>query len=307
MLSLANAPVSWGVDFPDQPGAPPWTEVLDGIAAAGYRNVELGPYGFLPEDSAALREALGERGLRAAGGLLYEPFHDPGAHGAIRELAARVIDWVAGAGGAYVLLIPLVDGERGGWAGRAVGAPRMDGARRAAMASLLDELAERAEATGLVAALHPHAGTYVESRAEVDELMAGAGSSLRLCVDTGHCLYGGIDPIELVRDYASVLAGFHLKDLDTARLRRSLEAGHGFEAAVGDGVFTPLGRGNVDFAGLAATLAGLGFEGWATVEQDIEPGAGGDPVADAVASRTYLAGIGLLGPEENPLARELVD
>jgi inosose dehydratase len=295
MLQLANAPVSWGVDFPDQPGAPPWDEVLDGIAAAGYRHVELGPHGFLPEDAAALREALEERGLRAAGGLLYEPFHDPGAHGAIRELAVRVMNWIAGAGGAYVLLIPLVDGERDGWAGRAHEAPRMDGARRAAMASLLDELAGRAAATGLVAAVHPHAGTHVETRAEVDELLGGAGSELRLCVDTGHCLYGGIDPVALVRDYASILAGFHLKDLDTARLRRSLEAGHGFEAAVGDGVFTPLGQGDVDFAGLAAALRELRVGGWATVEQDIEPGAEGDPVADAVVSRTFLAGVGLAG------------
>src|SRR5918992_1227409 len=102
MLELANAPVSWGVDFPDQPGAPPWTEVLDGIAAAGYRNLELGPYGFLPQDPGALLEALEARGLRAAGGLLYEPFHDPGAHAAIRALAARVIDWTARAGGAYL-------------------------------------------------------------------------------------------------------------------------------------------------------------------------------------------------------------
>jgi inosose dehydratase len=295
VLRLANAPVSWGVDFPDQPGAPPWAEVLDGIAAAGYRNVELGPHGFLPEDPATLREALEERGLSAAGGLLYEPFHDPGAHGAIRELAARVIAWIAGAGGRYLLLIPLADGERDAWAGRAHAAPRMEGARRKAMASLLDELAERAAAAGLVAAVHPHAGTHVETRAEVDELLASVGSGLRLCVDTGHCLYGGIDPVELVRDYASIVAGFHLKDLDTARLRRSLEAGHGFEAAVGDGVFTPLGQGDVDFAGLAATLRELGAGGWATVEQDIEPGADADPVADAVASRTFLAGMGLAG------------
>jgi inosose dehydratase len=293
MLELANAPVSWGVDFPGQPGVPPWSEVLDGIAAAGYRNVELGPYGFLPEDPPELREALAERGLRAAGGLLYEPFHDPGSHGAIRDLAARVIEWIAAAGGAYLLLIPVVDGERDGWAGRAREAPRLDGASRKAMASLLDELAERAAAAGLVAAVHPHAGTHVETRAEVDELMADAGGRLRICVDTGHCLYGGIDPAELVRDYAAVLAGFHLKDLDTARLRRSVEAGRGFEAAVRDGVFTPLGEGDVDFVALAATLRELGLRGWATVEQDIEPGTESDPVADAVASRSFLLAAGL--------------
>src|ERR687896_236520 len=148
MLELANAPVSWGVDFPDQPGAPSWDRVLDGIAGAGYRHVELGPYGFLPTDPSELREALAVRGLRAAGGLLYEPFHDPDAHGAIRGLAAKVIDWIAGAGGSYLLLVPLVHGERERLAGRARQAPRLDAERQAAMAALLDELAERAPAAG---------------------------------------------------------------------------------------------------------------------------------------------------------------
>jgi inosose dehydratase len=293
MLKLANAPVSWGVDFPDQPGAPPWEQVLDGIAAAGYRNVELGPYGFLPADEAELREALDRRGLRAAGGLLYEPFHDPEAHDAIRGLAGEVIDWIAGAGGSYLLLIPIVDEERDGWAGRGAGAPRLDPERHTAMARFMEELAERAAAGGLVPAVHPHAGTHVESRAEIDALLSDLGGTLRLCVDTGHCLYAGIDPVALVRDYAQLLAGFHLKDLDTARLRRSLDAGRGFEAAVADGVFTPLGKGDVDFRDLASALRELKLAAWATVEQDIDPRRPSDPLADAVESRRFLAGVGL--------------
>jgi inosose dehydratase len=296
MLELANAPVSWGVDFPDQPGAPRWQTVLDGIAAAGYRNVELGPYGFLPRDPGELRDALEERGLRTAGGLLYEPFHDPDAHADVRELASEVIDWIAGAGGNYLLFIPVVNLEREAWAGRAAEAPGLDGVRWAAMIALLEELAARAEAAGLVPAVHPHAGTHVETRAEVDALLAELdGGPLRLCVDTGHCLYGGIDPAALVRDYARIVAGFHLKDLSTARLARALDAGRGFEAAVADGVFTPLGGGDVDFAGLARTLAELDLEAWATVEQDIDPRSPADPVADAVSSRGFLAGAGLAG------------
>jgi inosose dehydratase len=293
MLELANAPVSWGVDVPDQRGIPPWEHVLDGIAEAGYRNVELGPYGYLPRDPGELREALAARGLRAAGGLLYEPFHDRAAHAAIRALAAVVIDWIAAAGGTYLLLIPIVDRARDGWAGRARGAPRLDAARHAVMAGFLDELAERAASAGLVPAVHPHAGTHVETRAEVDSLLAAVGGTLRLCVDTGHCLYGGIDPVALVRDYAPLVAGFHLKDLSEARLRRSLDAGRGFEASVADGVFTPLGRGDVDFEGLRRALLELDLRAWATVEQDIDPGAASDPLADAVASRRFLEGAGL--------------
>jgi inosose dehydratase len=293
MLTLANAPVSWGVDFPDQPGAPPWDRVLDGIAGAGYRNVELGPYGFLPRDPVELREALAERGLHAAGGLLYEPFHDPEAHGSIRALATEVIDWISGAGGSYLLLIPLVHPGREAWAGRAGRAPRLDAARQTAMAAFFDDLAERAAAAGLVPAVHPHAGTDLETRAEIDALLSKVGGTLRLCVDTGHCLYGDIDPVALVRDYSSLVVGFHLKDLATARLQRSLEAERGFEAAVADGVFRPLGEGDVDFEALTEALRELDLRAWATVEQDIDPRLPSDPVADAVASRRFLAGVGL--------------
>jgi inosose dehydratase len=296
MLQLANAPVSWGVDFPGQPAAPSWRRVLDGIAAAGYRYVELGPYGYLPRDPGEVRGELAERGLRPAGGLLYEPFHDPAAHGEIRALAARVVEWVSRAGGSYLLLIPVVNVERERWAGRAADAPPLDASRRSAMAGLIDELAARASGAGLVPAVHPHAGTHVETRAEVDALLAETrAETLRLCVDTGHCLYGGIDAVGLVGDYAPIVAGFHLKDLSTARLRRALEARRGFDAAVAEGVFTPLGRGNVDFAGLATALRQLRFRGWATVEQDIDHRSAGDPVADAVASRRFLARVGLAG------------
>ena len=290
---LANGPVSWGVDFADQPGAPPWEQVLNGIAAAGYRHVELGPYGYLPRDAARLREALGERGLRAAGGLLYEPFHDPRGHEAIRGRAQEAIDWISAAGGAYLLLVPIVDAERDAWAGRAHAAPPLDAARHTAMARFLGELADRADTAGLVTALHQHAGTHVETRDELDALLTKLDGRLRLCVDTGHCLYAGIDPVALVCEYAPLVAGFHLKDLDGQRLRRSLDAGQGFESAVADGIFTPLGQGDVDFRGLAEALRELDLDAWATVEQDIDPRLPSDPVADAAESRRFLAGVGL--------------
>ena len=50
-IEVANGPVSWGVDRPDMPGAPPWEEVFDEIGEAGYRLCELGPLGYLPDDN----------------------------------------------------------------------------------------------------------------------------------------------------------------------------------------------------------------------------------------------------------------
>jgi len=66
-IEVANGPVSWGVDRPDLPGAPPWEEVFDEISEAGYRLCELGPLGYLPNDNQQVRVELDARGLGVAG------------------------------------------------------------------------------------------------------------------------------------------------------------------------------------------------------------------------------------------------
>ena len=69
-LRLATGPVSFGVDFADAPGNPPWSEVVAGIDAAGYRWTELGPLGYLPPDE------LARRGIGVTGGFVFEPLLD---------------------------------------------------------------------------------------------------------------------------------------------------------------------------------------------------------------------------------------
>ena len=65
-IRIGNAPCSWGVEFPDDPRNPNWRSVLKDCAAAGYKGIELGPVGFMPEDPAILAEAreLAARGVR---------------------------------------------------------------------------------------------------------------------------------------------------------------------------------------------------------------------------------------------------
>ena len=66
-IKIGNAPCSWGVEFADDPRNPSWTRVLDECKAAGYGGIELGPIGFMPEDPAALGDALRQRELELIG------------------------------------------------------------------------------------------------------------------------------------------------------------------------------------------------------------------------------------------------
>ena len=270
-LRLATGPVSWGVDFGDEPGRPPWLEMLDGVAAAGYAGTELGPLGYLGADPAA----LASRGLVLTGGFVFEPLHDPGSRAAVLAQARRVARRVGALGGRQLLVIDAVSPVRSATAGRSGDAQRLSGPRFDAMLETIAAVAAVARANGLQALVHPHAGTYIEFADEI----ARATEACPLCLDTGHCAYAGVDPAGL-----GEVAYLHLKDLDPSRVRRD------FWASVRAGAFVPLGSGCVDFAALLAALEARGFDGWAVVEQDRVPGAG-DPVRELIASRRFLEGL----------------
>ena len=76
----------------------------------------------------------------------------------------------------------------------------------------------RRRGRGVLAVLHPHVGTMVETRAEVDRVLDG--SAIRLCLDTGHLLIGGTDPLQLARQVPDRIAHAHLKDVDAALAAR---------------------------------------------------------------------------------------
>ncbi|HEX8104769.1 MAG TPA: TIM barrel protein, partial [Solirubrobacteraceae bacterium] len=150
------------------------------------------------------------------------------------------------------------------------------------------EIAAIAEAAGLVPAVHPHAGTYVEFADEIEAVADAAP----LCLDTGHLAFAGLAADEVYARFAERVVLLHLKDVDPAVRARAVAGGLGYWEAVAAGIFCPVGRGCVAFAALAARLREAAFAGWGTVEQDRVPG--GDPVADLVASREALEALGMV-------------
>ena len=282
-VRLATGPVSWGVDFAAAPQNPPYAEVLDGAAAAGFRWLELGPLGYLPSDAG---EQLAARGLGLTAGFVFEPLHDPGRLAGVLAAADATATRVTEAGGRFLVIIDAVSPERAATAGREGAAPRLRGASLAALHRAVDAVAGVALRRGLRPVLHPHSGSHVEFADEIEPLAEIA----ELCLDTGHLAYAGIDPAEAYRRWADRVPYLHLKDLDPERLAPD------FWGSVRAGAFRPLGEGVVDLAALAAALAAHGYDGWAAIEQDRDPAAPGDPVGDLVASRRHAEAL-LLGVE----------
>src|ERR1700739_4272332 len=134
-----------------------------------------------------------------------------------------------------------------------------------------------------MAVLHPHLGTIVETPDDLERVLTG--SSVRLCLDTGHLLIGGTDPGELGRAGAERIPPLPLKDVDQAFAARVKAGDLTYTQAVAQRMFTPLGQGDVGIAAIVTTLRENGFDGWFVLEQDTildaEPVEGG-PVDDVV-------------------------
>ena len=282
---IAGAPISWGVS--EVPG---WgyqlepDRVLREMREVGLGATELGPDGFLPSQPEALARVLDEHRLRAVGGftplLLHVPGHDP-----VPEVE-RLLEGYEAAG-AGTLVVSAVSGLEG-YDTR----PELDEDGWRVLLANLDRLGEVAARHGVTAVLHPHVGTMVENGQEVWRVLEG--SSVQLCLDTGHLLIGGTDPVELTRQAPERIAHLHLKDVDEGIAAQVRSGRLSYSEAVGQGMYRPLGSGDVDVAAIVGYLRERGYDGWYTLEQDtILSGApeGEGPVADVRASAEHLRSV----------------
>jgi inosose dehydratase len=142
-------------------------------------------------------------------------------------------------------------------------------------------------------AFHHHCGGYVETPQEIDALMSRTDPALLgLCVDTGHLVYGGGDPLVAVAKYTSRISHVHFKDCDLSILERARTEAWDYHTAVRHGIFCELGRGMVPFGDVRDALQLQNYSGWIVVEQDVFPGLG-TPLASAQRNRDYLRRLGL--------------
>ena len=175
-------------------------------------------------------------------------------------------------------------------AGRAnePGTPRFSDDAWDGLAALLHTLADETIGAGHRLAFHPHAATFVETPEEVDRLVAMTdGSRVGICLDVGHYLVGGGDPVEAIRRLGPRVTHVHLKDVDPDVLGGLRDGGlGGFRDAVRSRLFTELGAGVLDLDGVIAALAERDYDGWLMVEQD---SGWGPPSESAAIGRRILA------------------
>ena len=290
---IAGAPISWGVcEVPNWGYQLSPSRVLDEMRDVGLAATELGPDGFLPADPDQMAGVLAAHQLTAVGGftpvVMHRPGHDP------LPAIDRILEQYD-ATGAEVLVLSATSGLDGydsrpaldddGWdlllrqpepdqrPGR-----RTRRARRAAPPRRHHGRERRRGAAG-----------------------ARAAPPISLCLDTGHLLIGGTDPADLTRQAPDRIAHTHLKDVDS-QIADKVRAGRlSYTEGVVEGMYRPLGTGDVDVAAIVNTLQGNGYTGWYTLEQDTiltEEPRGEGPVTDVRTSADYVRSLLATSPRK---------
>ena len=127
---------------------------------------------------------------------------------------------------------------------------------------------------GLGCGLHQHTSTAVEHRDEVYAVMEAVNTkNLKFAPDIGQLQKGGADPVQVCKDFLSLITHMHLKDYK------------GWQWYEG---YSPLGMGKVDIPAILAMMEKKGLETGIMVELDPSKNGPMTPLETEKISKAYL-------------------
>ena len=290
-IRVGTAPDSWGVWFPANDRQPPWDRCLDEMQAAGYEGVELGPWGYLPNDEKTLKSELDRRNLELVAGTISGDFTDE----ASMEKMCKTIEEMAGLltrfpSAGYIVMIQdrYTDELTGDYC-----LPRhLTGGQKQVLYKNIQRAGDLVRGYGIVPALHPHVECYIDTEDEIEEMLEN--TDIGLCFDTGHNIYSGGNPLAFYKKHHGRIPFLHIKECDPKIVGLAKANAWTFPKAVAEGAMCEPGSGSIDFAEFFAFMKQIGYDGWVVVEQDMYPlDDFGKPAKIAARTRQYLKSVGI--------------
>ncbi|MEY4959503.1 MAG: hypothetical protein RL271_877 [Actinomycetota bacterium] len=282
---LAGAPISWGVCEANGWGYQIEADrVLTEMRECGITATELGPDGYLPQDAKELARVLDGHGLDLCGAFVPIVLHKKDRLKASYERARRQSEVLAALNaGNFVLATPAEDGDYDS-------RDPMDAQAKAVFSESLPMITEIAKEFGLQMVLHPHAGTMFETPNDLDFLLNE--TDINLCLDTGHIVVGGGNPLDIAKRAGSRVKHVHLKDCDAAAAARIQNRTSTYSTEVKNGMYKPLGQGDAQISEVIRFLDGINYEGKLVLEQDVmldqAPAVGAGPISAVKESIDFL-------------------
>lgn len=304
-IKISGAPCCWGVDDPKNPFLPPWEQVLKEASQAGYKGIELGPYGYIPMDSKRVQAELSKNDLNIIAGTIFD---DLVSENNLEKLVYQVDDICSLVtklpnspleegkrfSHPYLVIIDWGHDERDFNAGHPDRAKRLSTKDWNNMMRHIRVLSERAwKKFGVRPVIHPHAGGYIEFEDEIKKLLEDIPyETAGLCLDTGHLYYSKMEPVQWLRDYSDRLDYIHFKDIDIDMYHQVMGEQIRFFDACAKGVMCPIGQGIIDYHSIHNLLKDINYHGYITIEQERDPRNSDTSLRDAKQSVDYLKSVG---------------
>lgn len=292
-LTIGVCPDQWGVWFPQDEAQVDWDVALAQMSSAGFSVMETGPFGYFPTDPVRLKEVMDEHGFTVVAGTGWGVLHKEESWPETERFFRAIGETHAAVGAEYVVHLPPMFREEktGEYIDDRVLTPQA-WQRYIANANRLGRIMK--EDYGLTMVLHPHGDSHIETPEDIDRIFEATDPDyVGFCLDTGHVVYGGGDPMELCRKYPERISYVHIKAMDPALVRRAHEEDWPFVRAVKAGCSVAPPAGLPDMGELIEALADLDKELYVICEQDMYGCPKDEPLPIAIQTREYLASLGL--------------
>lgn len=264
------SPIAWcNDDMRELGGDTTLDELLTDVRDIGFDGVELG--NKFPRDPEVLAPIMAGYGLDIVGGWYSSNLLVRDADAEIAALAKHLalLEYMDSSVFILAETSNAVHGDRTG--SRLDTHPVLPAADWKQFGERLNTVARFITDRGLRFAYHHHLGTVVETKDELERFFDATGDHVGLVLDTGHALFGGIEPIDVIKARPERVAHVHCKDVRTAKYDEFLANGTSFLNGVVGGMFTAPGDGDYDYAPFMRALADMDYSGWIVIEAEQDP------------------------------------
>jgi inosose dehydratase len=292
-IKIGIQPTGWtNDDFPEIGNDTPYQQILDETALAGFKGGSTGHN--YPTHLPSLRHALATRKLGITSTWVGTSFTAPGGFEQTMNYVQEQITFLKAVGATDIVVAELAGAiNQVKYKSVLADRPIFNGPQWYLLTEGLNAAGKLAQDNGMRLSFHPHVGTGVEIRPEIDRLMAGTDPKyVSMCLDTGHLYFSGVDPMAVTTAYAKRIGHVHLKNVRGAVADKAVPGLYSFYQAIQDGIFTVPGdpEGAVDLAPILKVLLDHDFEGWLVVEAEQNP-AKAPPLACAKMAREYIRNV----------------
>ncbi|KAA8815791.1 2-keto-myo-inositol dehydratase [Bifidobacterium callitrichos] len=295
-LSIGVCPDQWGVWYPHDERQIEPRKAMGEMAQAGFEILETGPYGYFPTDPATLGAWTREFGMRIVAGTGWGILHREDAWAQTERHFRDIAATHAAVGARYIVYLPPMARDEKTW--EWIDHRHLTAGTWGLYMSNANRLGRiLKEDYGLQLLMHPHGDSHIETPRQIERMLEDTDPEyVNLCLDTGHVVYGGGDPVKMVGQFADRIPYVHIKAFDPRIVREAHDMDWPFNEAIAHGAAVTPPDGKPDMHRLVNALADLDKHITVICEQDLYPTRPDVPLPNAINVRRFLAccGLGML-------------